>query len=89
MIKVLFVALLLSFISSPVFAASEQLEMELDRSIEENEKFLNQGYAPDSGQLIIQQQELLRTMDEVDLFRSLEDARKALQRTKTQQRYVK
>ena len=89
MIKTFFAFLIVLGFSFPVFAGSEQLREDIDRSIEKNEETLKQDNEPEQEQLIIQQQEILKTIDEVEMFKSLEDARKALQQMERHQRYVK
>lgn len=70
-------------------SAGEELKTDVNRSIENNQRLLEQNQAPEADQLIIQQQEMLKTIDEVDVFKSLEDARKVLKDVNKQQKYIK
>lgn len=86
--KIFFVSLFIILLCLPV-SAGEELKTDVNRSIENNQRLLEQNQAPEADQLIIQQQEMLKTIDEVDVFKSLEDARKVLKDVNKQQKYIK
>lgn len=70
--------------------SSEELEKDIQRSIQQNQEQLENDHDPEQEQIIRQQQEILRALDDVDLFQSLEDARKELLKLEKQKpKYTK
>lgn len=80
--KKLTLVLLISLVSSPVFAG--QLEEDVDRSLEQNKRVLQKEDVI-GGDVIRQQDQLLKTLKEVDLLKSLEEAREALKKAPKKQ----
>ena len=70
--------------------SSEELEKDIQQSIQQNQEQLEKEHNPQQEQIIRQQQEILRALDDIDLFQSLEDARKELLKLEKQKpKYTK